>query len=384
MQIIKILAIVVCIAFVSSAHAATSVNLAAALADTKASLAVPGGSTDILVVGDSLSSRVGSYIYPFREKMQQVYGDGGPGYQPFSQWSGAGLNAGWTMAQLSGDTPPNRAIDGLWVSTTAATGAHFTAKSDQISLHYVAGPGGGSFNVRRSGDGSLVTIINSYALTNEVRTFDYTFAPGESRKLLYDALGTGEVTFLGQDNLSGSPGVQVQQAVHGGWGVDEFLDRDWNFGQQANLLSTDMILVWLGANDPQYDRVTYAAKLNLLVDRLQTDVPDAEIVLVGGFELWYDGYTQRVHAMEDVANQRGIGFVSLLEAGGTYDSIVANGWLDDGIHFSEAGGEHFGQLLFDAFMTDGASLVPEPSGLGAIMFAWVAFARRRRSSAGRA
>jgi MYXO-CTERM domain-containing protein len=135
-------------------------------------------------------------------------------------------------------------------------------------------------------------------------------------------------------------------------------------------------MVWIGQNDQPYDRNTYAPRLNLLIDRIASAVPDAEIVLIGS----YDSNSWRVRglvdAMYDVAAARGVGFINLYDTAGNYSFFMGHGYLDDAVHFSNAGGAYMGRFLFDAFVTDGASLVPEPSGLTAL--AALGLLRRRR------
>src|ERR1051325_48399 len=72
-----------------------SVNLSQTLAKTKAKLAA-GQQADILVLGDSLSYAEGNWLPNFRTLLQSHYGDAGAGYQPYSMWTGGGVNIGWS------------------------------------------------------------------------------------------------------------------------------------------------------------------------------------------------------------------------------------------------------------------------------------------------
>ena len=365
--------------------AAPSRNLPQALSDTKAQLAA-GGSADVVMLGDSLSFRQGSYLPYFRQHVQSAYGNGGVGYQGFSLWTGAGFN-GWIREGINTDLTPHRSLDGLWnqssVGPYATSGVHsqayYTPWSREVTLQYVAQPGGGSFDVRAGHDGALVTTLSTAAAQQELRTWKYTLPEGQSAYTVQPQ-GDGMVTILGQDNARSASGVRVHRAANGGWGINNFLQRDWTFDAQLSALETDLVMVWIGQNDQGESRATYTTKLNQLVDRLNAAAPTAEVVLVGTYDQGAPNLAGLVGAMDDVAAARGVGFINLLETAGDRAFYDANGYLDDGVHFSEAGGAYLGDFLADAFISDGASLVPEPTSLGmtALALAYVACAGRRR------
>jgi hypothetical protein len=67
--------------------------------------------------------------------------------------------------------------------------------------------------------------------------------------------------------------------------------------------------------------------------------------------------------MSDVAGQRNLGFINIYKAAGDAAFFNSSGFLDDGVHFSHAGGQYLGQFLFDAFVSDGRSLVKKNGGI---------------------
>jgi hypothetical protein len=365
--------------------AVPSRNLPQALHDVKAQLA-NGGSADIVVLGDSLSFRDGSYLPYFRQHLQAQYGNGGAGYQGFSLWTGAGFN-GWIREGIGTDLMPHRSLDGLWNQSSVGphhvsgqhSQAYYTPWSRQVTLQYVAQPGGGSFQVRQGYDGAVVTTLDTIAAQEELRTWQYTLPAGQTTYTIQPQ-GDGMVTILGQDNARASTGVRVHRAANGGWGVDNFLQRDWTFDEQLDQIGTDLVMVWLGQNDQGYSRAGYAAKLDQLVDRLNAAAPGAEVVLVGTYDQGSPNLPQLVDAMDDVAAARGLGFINIYGTAGDRAFFDANGYLDDGVHFSPAGGAYLGDFLFDAFVTDGASLVPEPASTCTVTMTlgMIAIARRRR------
>jgi lysophospholipase L1-like esterase len=336
-------------------------NLATALSDTKQILRT-GGQADILILGDSLSFRPGSYLPFFRDMLQSRYGNGGAGYQGFSLWTGAGFNSGWLTQGINADLPPHRGLDGLWNRWDGVSGipnsAYFYSTHPQVELQYVTEPGGGSFLVRRGIEGPVVTTINTNSVHPGLGVFSHSIAPGEGALTVQPVAGSGSFTILGQNNLSGStgPAVRVHRGANGGWGVDNFLRRDFTFDSQIEHLDIDLYMIWIGQNDQANSRPGYAAKLNTLVDRVQAASPTAEVVLVGTYDSGSPAIAPLVEAMADVAAARGLGFINLFGTAGSYQAFLNNGWLDDGVHFSPAGGGHIARLLYDAFVTDGASL----------------------------
>jgi hypothetical protein len=381
--ILLILALTATMLTSSAAIAAPpSRNLAQSLADTKAMLAT-GHTADIVVLGDSLSFRSGSYLPYFRSHMQAQYGDAGGGYQGFSVWTGAGFNAGWLpIPAINFDIPPYHSLDGLWneFGGTAPfpNTAHFYPSNRKVRLQYLRQPGGGAFQVHRGFGGQVVaTIDTNIALPTPesdprrfaptLGTFDYELKSGETAYTIQPIVDGRRVTILGQNNIGDAPGVRIHRAANGGWGVNNFLSRDRNsFDFQLADLSADLVMVWIGQNDQAYDRHNYAAKIDQLVTRLQLAAPQAELVLVGTYDQGAPALAGLVEGMHDVAVSRGVGFINLYATAGNAAFFNANGYLDDGVHFSPAGGAYMGQFLFNAFLTDGASLpargVPEPTG----------------------
>lgn len=329
-------------------------NLEDALADTVGMLR-GGQPADVLVLGDSLSFKPNSsYLPDFRTLMQAEYGNGGPGYQHFA---GAPTFSGnYTPGALNGDNAPHHAIDGLWMRSNATLGYAYLdpAGPGPLTLQYLAQPGGGSVLVFRQEGGRNVPIqvLDTGAAAPEVRTWDYT-PPAGNRRMFFEFRPDGPVTMLGLNNTAtpagtAGPGLRIHRGANGGWGVDNFLRRDFTFDRQAALLGTDLFLVFIGQNDQErYTRAAYAERLNLLVDRLRAAVPDAEVVLVGTPDNGSAPLANMVGATRDVAAARGLGFVSLYDLGGNIND--ERQYTSDGIHFTPEGGRYVADLLFDQF-----------------------------------
>lgn len=355
-----------------------SLNLESSLRDTKQILSA-GGQADIVVMGDSLSFRPGSYLPVFRNLLQQRYGNAGGGYQGSSLWTGATFNSGWQVGQINQDTAPNHSLDGLWSTFDGAAAypnqAYVTPSDSTVQIQYMTQPGGGSFEIRYGRDRGVAETLSTDGPAGQVRTVNYTLG-WQLPDYTIQPRGDGPVTILGQNNIRTTPGVRVHRAANGGWGVDNFLGRDTTFDQQLGSLSTDLVFIWLGQNDQDYTRSTYAARMSQLVDRVQAASPNAEIVLVGTYDQGAAPLAELVEGVAGLAEARGLGFINLYSTAGNSAFFQSNGFLDDPVHFSPAGGEYVGRLMFNAFETNGASLIPEPAILG-LLAAGALLLRRR-------
>lgn len=336
-----------------------TLNLAQALRDTKSILAT-GQQADIVVLGDSLSFRPGSYLPTFRQLLQNRYGNAGAGYQGMSLWTGAGFNGGWLTTGINADNPPYRALDGLWNRYDGVTGwpnqAVVTPQGRNVKIQYLTQPGGGSFVLRRGDFGDVVTTISTNGPSG-VATYNYAMPAADAQYTIAPA-GDGSFTVLGQNNVTSNPGVRVHRGANGGWGVNNFLQRDFTFDRQLALLGTDLVMVWIGQNDQAFTTPTYASAVDQLVTRIQTAAPSAEVVLIGTYNQGSPALPGLVEGMAQVARARNVGFINLYEAAGSTQFFLDNGFLDDGIHFSPAGGYYMGNLLYNAFVTDGRSIDP--------------------------
>ncbi len=344
------LALVSSVSAVAAGQSASR-NIEPAFADTRAALMA--GDADIICIGDSLTYRPGGMHGALRTLMHDAYGDGGAGYQAFSVWTGAGVNPGWDRGLINADVPPHHSLDGMWISWngTGSTSAFLDAWSPISKVHYLRGPGTGNLLVTHSGGSNFILTA-----APEQRVAELTLAHTTTPRAWYYPSG-GPVTLLGQNNLSGTPGARVHRAANGGWGVNNFLRRDWTFDEQLRLLTPDLIIIMLGQNDQGFSMVAYRTALDALVVRLQTATPDAEIVLVSSYDSGSPALANLSIAMEDVALTRNLGFINLYAFGGTYPEHLAAGRIDpDGVHFTPVGGAYVADFIFDALHTAGRSI----------------------------
>lgn len=327
-----------------------SLNLPSAFAPVKAKLST-GQVGSIVVIGDSLSYRPGSWLPDFRARVQAVHGDAGLGHMAYSLWSGAEYGAGWTIGQINQDLVPHRSLDGMWArSPVNGWSVYHAGAATSLTLMVAGEPGAGTITVTPAAMPGTPLVAESASPV--VRSVTVTNPAGLGDVI---ATSTGAATFLGVSLTNGAPGAIVHRVANGGWGVNNYLQRDWTFDGELALLAPDLVYIWIGQNDQAYTSVTYQAPLNQLIDRVRAVAPGAGIVLVGTYDSGAAAIPGLVQAMQSVAASRSLGFLNLHAAGGTYSYLFSHEMLD-GVHFTPAGGAHFGRIMSDAFETDGTTI----------------------------
>lgn len=349
--------------------ATDALNLADVVGAAKAQLAA-GNTANVMVLGDSISFRPGSYLYRFRQMLQNQYGYGGTGWQGMSLQTGAAFDSfgqAWGNSGLiNADVAPYRSLDGLWATSSVGPynppsqpliydGAFLSPQDAHVQVQYVTGPGGGSFELHLPD--STMQIIHTAAPENGVGVFNYTYdsslAPA-TRRLVFQPLGDGPVTLLGENNTSGNPGIIVHRAANGGWGVRDFLQRDYTFDAQLKLIHPDVLMIWVGQNDQDLAAAgQFETKMVQLVDRLQTDLPSAKVVLVSSYDTGGAPMASEAMAEQDLATSRHLGFINIYDLAGTNAFLQAQNFLDDGIHTTYAGGQYMATILYQEWETNG-------------------------------
>jgi lysophospholipase L1-like esterase len=383
------------------ASATPYLNLEQATADVK-SIVASGGQADIVLIGDSLSygpdiapfgdspaPAGGSFRPAFTQKLQQVYGNAGAGFVGFAESRGSFGN-GWTSGVVGKSDPaPHSGLDGQWLTAAGTrpppSGGNLIAFNDRFELHYVAQPFAGRLSLSRAADGVPMATLPLRSATRQVRTFTYQFpSPDFYSGVHFQPHGAGPVTLLGWNRINDNPGVRVHRASNGGWGVDQFLQRDWTFDQELQRLNTDLVMVAVGTNDASIPADQYVPKLGQLVDRIEAAVPDSEIILVAPYDIGGNA-AEIANSIEQVAAGKHVGFINLYEIAGSHAFFEQNGYLSDGLHFTTAGGNYVGGLLASAFRNNGigvqgnaAAALPEPGAAVLLIGAGAAMMRRRR------
>ena len=340
---------------IARAQEAHSLNLPASFQRVKQEIAA-GGVGRIAVIGDSLSVKDGAWVSPYRVALQAIHGDAGAGYTGFGTRNGVDLPAQWAGGASDVDIAPFRGLDGLWSAAASGPSAHLPAPSRVVELHYAREPGAGMFRIRRATDYTIIATLDCNNPAPGLGTWAYSL-PLNEHGLRIEPLGAQQITILGYDNASFSPGVRVHRIANGGYGVRNYLQRDWTFDAQLSCLDPHLIYIWLGQNDQGLEFSGFYTKMGELVDRVQAAAPNASIVLVGTYNQGSVYLPPIIQATLAVAQERSLGFINLFEAAGYPEYFQDNYYLADTVHFNTAGSAYIAQIMTEAFETGGESLV---------------------------
>lgn len=351
----------------ASAAASPQLNLPQTFADTKAKLG-EGGSANILVIGDSFSyeyeSRWSSWATPFRGSMQSEYGGSSHGYMPILT-SGQSIPSGWTGHNVFGAIQfPLMGMNDVWIRSTSPAPAYLQPCDHRLDLHYQLLPGGGTFQVfdESAPAPRLIDTLSTASTGYGVASVHIEIDAGLTPKLRLQPVDSTPVTILGYNALgqAGAPGVRLH-TISNGWGVAQYAMTAASFEDQTRLFEPDLVIVWLGQNDI-LDWFRRQPLINTLVDRIQAAAPEAEIMMIGTPDSNWPNVPDAVRAYEMVARDRGLGFLNLYEIAGSYEFLFSSGYTaPDDKHHSAAGAKYLADIIYKAFVTDGASVAPEPS-----------------------
>lgn len=369
----------------ASAGASPQLNLPQTFADTKAVLGA-GGSANILVIGDSFSyeyeSRWSSWATPFRESMQSQYGGLGHGYMPIVKSGQAGYS-GWTTHNVFGAIEfPLLGMNDVWIRSTSTTPAYLEPCDSRLDLHYQMLPGGGTFQVfdESTPVPRLIDTVSTASTGYGVGSLHIELDAAVAPKLRLQPVDSTPVTILGYNALgeAGATGVRLH-TISNGWGVAQYANTAASFEDQTRLFDPDMVIVWLGQNDI-LDWFRRQPLINTLVDRIQAAAPEAEILMIGTPDSNWPNVPDAVRAYEMVARDRGLGFLNLYEIAGSYAFLFGSGYTaPDDKHHSAAGAQYLSDIIYNAFLTDGASVAPEPSSIAVMAALACMWAGRRKA-----
>lgn len=340
---------------VACAQESHSLNLPASFQRVKQEIAA-GGIGRIAVIGDSLSVKDGAWVTPYRAALQASHGDGGAGYSGFGTRNGVQFPAQWAGGASDVDVIPYRGLDGLWSAAASGPSAFLPAPSQFVELHYAREPGAGMFRIRGGSDYTIMATIDCASPTASLGTWSFAL-PSYDHGLRIEPISAAPVTILGYDNMSGPQGVRVHRIANGGYGVRNYLQRDWTFDAQLAHLDPHLIYIWLGQNDQGLEFSGFYTKMGELVDRVQLAAPNASIVLVGTYNQGSIYLPPIVQATLAVAQERSLGFINMYEAAGYSEFFQDNYFLADTVHFNTAGSAYIAEIMTEAFETDGESLV---------------------------
>ncbi|MCA9311373.1 MAG: hypothetical protein KDA21_09225 [Phycisphaerales bacterium] len=350
-----------------------------------------GQQASLMIIGDSISVRADSYNWFLVKRLRERYGDAGDGY--------FGLGSGFTAPNPAIDTRlaaryPQRLVrseshtriallnhpreeprgtwapDGLfgimWDDGWLEADFHGT----RARLYYIKRPGGGILKLTLNGQ----PLAELYTQANQISTGVFEFETGAPDNDTISTLRMApkygrEMEVLGLEMMSDDHGLIYHRIGRGGQGPDDFL-RSVNKGVRRiyENLNPDLVIVmldWAGGDDA---KAAYADDLNELLDFYQYCMPDSRFVLMSHHPFQAD-IAEQVPVLLQIACERNLGFINLQNTFPDLEAMEALGFIEDGVHFTAAGGQWFGDYVYDLLMGTAEACRADVNGDGRIDFA---------------
>lgn len=269
----------------------------------------------IAVIGDSwVDNRF--ITDPLTAWTEQHYGSSGVGWISANTSilaparGGRRITGTWTLRENT-TQPVGYGVDlGSSYSTEVGAAIRWQARFTGGTIHYLQQPGGGVLRWR-VGDGPWARVDTR---ADVVALGLIPLAP-QSNAVYFVTVEvvTPGVEVLGFDSWVDGPGVRVHKLGNGGATSGQYVSADaglWQAGLSA--LSPDLVIILLGTNDLAANVVpsTYREQMAVLVTRVRTAVPQADIVLLAPGSngivrryptAWYNNELRRLAGEQHVA-----------------------------------------------------------------------------------
>jgi hypothetical protein len=264
-----------------------------------ASRNAPGGSLTILQIGDSHTS-ADFLTGALRRRLQQRYGNGGPGYVTAGRPHIGVLHSTvkvtvspkWTYQAIQ----KSDNVEAFWLSgfNTVASAPDealtFEASApmtfDSIEIEAVRQPGGGTFDIITDG-----AVKRSYDLNGErVEPIVLRLTPGGTatdrvRRIEIRTRTAGTVSIASVAINNRQSGVSYNSIGYPGATVDLLNKFDQAlFADSLRRINPQIVVLSFGTNEAfkkNLDLARYAQSYEKAIDRIKAVLPAAEIVLVG-------------------------------------------------------------------------------------------------------
>jgi GDSL-like Lipase/Acylhydrolase family len=354
-------------------HQASAMDGAAALVPFFEQISHPQekGSVHILQYGDSHTAS-DDWAGMMREAFQQKFGAGGSGFtlagHPFlgyRRFDIRGSNSrGWYTDGLVGRKGDGSYGLGGVSLTTQASGETVTVSTncEQIELHYLQQPDGGSFEF--AVDGVAVETIDSNGAL-EPGIYKYSPSAG-SHEYTVRTLKRAPVRLLGwvAQNPSG-----ITYETLGINGAQAGMLLDWNQGVLAGEIAARepaLIVLAYGTNEalsPKWTAEEYSATFTEVIHRLRAAAPLASILIVGppdcekrlrGGHYPFPHLDDVIQVQRRVALENGCAFwdwrTRMGGPGSVREWVQAGLGQGDFVHLTGAGYRLVGSMLFGELM----------------------------------
>jgi lysophospholipase L1-like esterase len=259
----------------------------------------PGGSLTILQIGDSHTS-ADFLTGALRRRLQQRYGNGGPGYitagRPhigvLSSSVKVSVSPKWTYQAIQ----KSDNVGAFWLSgfnTVASAPGEVLAFSadapmnfDSIEIEAVRQPGGGAFDIVTDG-----AVKRSYDLNaDKVEPIVLRLSPGGAatgrvRQIEIRTRTDGAVSIASVAIYNRKSGVSYNSIGYPGATVDLLNKFDQALlADDLRRINPQIVVLSFGTNEASktnLDLARYAQNYEKAIDRIKAVLPAAEIVLIG-------------------------------------------------------------------------------------------------------
>jgi hypothetical protein len=317
------------------------------------------------VVGDSITTKRGTWYYWMRNAFAASFGYGGEGvisihpsstgddtggYMPesVSVWS-YGASTAWAR---EADAPyPEHIIftRGTWASCLHAGGGwRMSFEGASADLRYIAEAGAGRINV--SVDGMLVGTIDADNGGAETSVSWLIPIDGPGPHLLQieslEPSGAPKATRLDSiDVRSGDAGSVTQRLGMPGKPPSYFLEKDWAMYQSVfDGIAAELLLIQCDPDGGE-PMDQYEATLRDLVDHYQQVAPGMPIVLITHHN-FSSGAAAPAAVMHTIATDTAnVGFINVFDLHASPADLGALDYLLDSIHLTTTGGQFYDRWI---------------------------------------
>lgn len=329
-----------------------------------------GEHGELAIIGDSISFRQNSYNWFLKARFDADFGSGGEGFLSPSGMDGS-CEEGFTGVRCGIDLSNSQ---GAWISTNSGerswrafgldvdgnygildvseSGIHGRLSllfyGDQITLHYVKEPGAGIFQVFLNGD---PIAMYDASTTGDPEHASLTFATGSPgpehlTSFVVKHISGGQVFVDGFRMMYDEPGFVYHRLARGGAGPSNFLN---GAGPPTTAFLAELdpqlfivMLDWAGIE--QID--DYVDNMNALMDYYEASAPGSKFVLVT-HHAFKESIALEADWLYEIARARGHGYINLYDLHEGFEELNALGFLEDEVHFTAAGGQWFGDYIYE-------------------------------------
>ena len=318
---------------------------------------------EIAVIGDSWvqGGEFGAgdrLTLPLRNKMKEIYSDGGIGFVGFANnHVGNGevsvtLNGSWTHYDEGLDNiAQSKGIDSAMVESSTVGDTikvQFNEDTDFYEIHTL-NTGKWKYNI----DGGEWTEVD--ASTQEVTTLNYPLG----KHIINIEIVSGTVTFIGSYSYKGEKGVVIHKVGNGGLRAGHIASTDRsNWIKQLQRCRANTYAILLGTNDMAQNITLsdFERDIKEVVSRVKEAKPLSSIILIAPSGNKYDG--SRNNTMLDfsdvllkISKDLEISYVSLYRTLGDFATTNANGLMySDGVHPNRDGGYAISNVIYDRLL----------------------------------